>query len=133
MSAIRIEADLPVESLLQAVEQLSLPDLENLLSQVMRVQAKRKAPSLSCDESRLMLIINQGLSYEKQMRFDELVSKRQDETLTEAEQREFIALITQTEKIDGERLEALIELSRLRGVSLDTLMNDLGIPQSAYD
>jgi hypothetical protein len=44
MSVIRIEAELPFETLLKAVEQLSLPDLEKLMSQVMSSQAKRKAP-----------------------------------------------------------------------------------------
>ncbi len=36
MSTVQIKTELPFNELLKAVEQLSLPDLEQLMSQVMR-------------------------------------------------------------------------------------------------
>ncbi len=132
MSVVRIEAELPFEKLLQAVEQLSVPDLEQLMSQVMRMQAKRKAPSLSANETELMLKINQGLSPDMQTRFDELVAKRQAETLTQEDHQELVAFTDQIEKADAERIQYLAELARIRGMSLDVLMDTLKIQPPAY-
>ncbi len=132
MSVVRIETELPFERLLQAVEQLSLPDLDQLLFQIRRVQAKRKAPSLSAYETELMLNINQGLPPETQHRFDELVAKRQAETLTQEEHQELLTLTDQVERRDAERMRHLAELARIRGMSLDTLMDTLKIQPPAY-
>jgi hypothetical protein len=132
MSVVRIETELSFDTLLQAIEQLSMPDLEQLLSQVVRIQAKRKAPSLSSDETALMLKINQGLPPETQQRFDELVAKRQAETLTSNELQELIALTDRIEQSDAERIQCLAQLARLRGISLDVLMDTLKIQPPAY-
>ena len=132
MSVVRIETELPFERLLQVVEQLSLPDLDRLLFQILRVQAKRKVPSLSTQETDLMLNVNQGLPPETQQRFDELVSKRQAETLTQDEQQEFVVLTDRIERQDAERMCSLAELARIRGTSLDVLMDALNIRPPAY-
>lgn len=132
MSVVRIEAELSFDKLLNAVEQLSLPELEDLMSQVMTLQAKRKAPCLSADETELMLKINQGLSPDMQTRFDELVGKRQAETLTQEEHQELLALTDQIEKADAKRMKYLAELARIRGISLDVLMEELEIHPPAY-
>lgn len=132
MSVVRIEAELPFDALLQAVEQLSLPDLEALMSQVIRLQAKRKAPNLSADETELMFHINQGISHNEQKRFDTLVAKRQAETLTQEEHQELIALTEEIERKDAERMKSLAELARIRGKSLDAVMEELHIRTPAY-
>jgi hypothetical protein len=132
MSVVRIEAELPFDTLLKAVEQLSLADLEKLMTQVMSLQARRKAPCLSAEEAELMLNINQGLSSDMQMRFDELVAKRQAETLTQEEHQELLSLTDEIEKADPKRMKYLAELARIRGVSLDVLMEELEIHPPAY-
>jgi hypothetical protein len=132
MSTVQVKTELPFDELLKAVEQLSLPDLEKLMSQVIALQAQRKAPSLSKDETELLLKINQGLPYDVQRRFDDLVAKRQDETLTPDEHQELLHLIDQIEKSDAKRVQYLAELARLRGISLTTLMDQLGIHPPAY-
>lgn len=55
---LKVETELPFEKLLQAVEQLSVPDLETLMAQVLNIRARRKASCLSADESELLLKIN---------------------------------------------------------------------------
>jgi len=132
MSTVQVKTELPFDELLRAVEQLSLPDLEKLMFQVIALQARRKASSLSKDETELLLKINQGLPLDVQRRFDELVAKRQAETLMPAEHRELLALIEQVEKSDVRRVQHLAELARLRGISLTTLMDELSIHPPAY-
>ena len=76
--------------------------------------------------------INQGISPDMQARFDRLVAKRQAETLTPEEHRELLALTSQIEAMDAERMACLADLSRIRGMSLENLMNELGIEPPAY-
>ena len=132
MSTVQIKTELPFDQLLKAVEQLTLPDLEQLMSQVILIQAQRKAPSLSKDESQLLQKINQGIPSDVQERYDELVAKRQAEILTVEEHQELLGMTDQIEKSDANRVKYMAELAQLRGVSLTVLMEELGIRPPAY-
>jgi hypothetical protein len=132
MSTLQVKTELPFEELLKAVEQLSLPDLEKLMAQVIALQAQRKAPYLTKIETELLLKINQGLPPDVQTRFDTLVAKRQAETLTSEEHQELLNLTDQLEKADTQRVKYMAELAHLRGISLSTLLKDLGLRPPAY-
>lgn len=67
-----------------------------------------------------------------QERFDELIGKRQAETLTPDEYSELLALTEQVERFQAQRVECLAELARLRGIPLAALMEELGIQPAAY-
>lgn len=115
------------EELLKAVEQLSPPELDDFVRRVVALQARRRAPSLSQVETELLLRINQSLPAEVASRYDELIAKRRAETLTPDEHRELLELTEIAEGRDADRLEALVELARLRRTSLRKLMEALGI------
>jgi hypothetical protein len=132
MSTVQVKSELPFDELLNAVEQLSLPDLQRLMSRVIALQAQRKAPSLTQDETELILKINQGLPSKLQKHFDELVTKRQAETLTPAEHQELLRLTAQVEQLDAARAKCLAELAQLRGVTLTALMEALELRPPAY-
>ena len=70
---------------------------------------------------------SEGLSTEVQQRYRELTGKCRNESLTEAEHEELLRLTDISERKQAERLEALVELARLRNTSLRELMNALGI------
>lgn len=131
MSTVQVRTELPFQELLQAVEQLSQPDLEQLMFRVMNLQAGRKISHLSAKETDLLVKINQGLPLETQTRFDMLVARRQTGQITAAELQELVTLTHQIEKSDAERVRYLMELAQLRGKPLTAVMNDLGI--SAFD
>ena len=59
------------------------------------------------EETELLLKINQGLPLETQKRFNELVTKRQAETLTSDEHQELLHLTEQIENSDAERVKCL--------------------------
>lgn len=132
MSTIQVQTELSFDELLKAVQQLSSSDLEELMSQIVALQAQRKASSLPQAETELLLKINQGLPAQRQQRFNELVAKRQTETLTPEEHQELLQLTDDIETSDAQRMHYLTELARLRGVSLTALMKDLGIRPPAY-
>jgi hypothetical protein len=128
VSKVNIELD----EVLDSVAQLEIAELGQFAFQVNSVLARRKAPSLPEQEAELLQRINQGVAPTALQRYDELNAKRQDETLTPEEHQELLALITRIEEADAERLKHLVELAQLRGVSLDALMDQLGIHPPTY-
>jgi len=127
MSMVKVEVQLSSEELLKAVEQLNLSELEQFVSQVIVLQAQRKVTGLPQTEAELLLKINQGIPSNIQRDYKELVAKRDDEILTEDEHQQLLQLTEGIEKIQAQRIENLAELSRLRGISLTALMENLGI------
>ncbi|MGH9801953.1 MAG: STAS/SEC14 domain-containing protein [Blastocatellia bacterium] len=115
------------EQIISAVNQLSLPELDQIFDKVLAVRAKRIAPSLSAVESSLLARINQGLPAELRARMQELRAKRADGTITDAEYEELTHLADQAEVLHAERMTALGELSRLRGLRLPEMMAELGL------
>jgi len=129
---LQVNAQITFDDLLNAVRQLSVPELERFSAFVLRLQAQQKAVSLSPGESALLLKINTGLGAETQARYDQLIAKRRSETLTTDEYAELLRLTQQAEQIDGQRVEALVELAKLRNVPLKTVMQQLEIQTPAY-
>ncbi|MFB2896220.1 STAS/SEC14 domain-containing protein [Aerosakkonemataceae cyanobacterium BLCC-F50] len=127
MSTVKVEIQMSSEELIKAVSQLSLPDLEQFVSQVIALQAQRRANNLPQSEAELLLKINQGIPSHIQKQYDELVVKRQAETLTTEEHKELLNLTEQIEKLQTQRIEHLVELAGIRKISLRELMENLGI------
>jgi hypothetical protein len=71
--------------------------------------------------------IDLGISAQTWERYRELKNRRDAEALTEAEHDELIAISDQVEEANVRRMRNLVELARLRGISLDELMQQLGI------
>lgn len=132
MSIVKVEVQLSSEQLLKAVEQLNQPDLERFVSQIIALQAQRKASSLPHTEAELLLKINQCIPSDTQQHYNELIAKREAENLTINEHRELLRLTEQIEKLQTQRIEYLADLARLRGISLIALMENLGIQTQMY-
>jgi len=81
------------------------------------------------EEEELLRVIkeNSQLPPEKQKRFNRLRRKLQNETVTEEEYAEYLALLQELERRNIKRLEALIELAKRRGVKVQELMRQMGI------
>ena len=132
MTSYQTQTKLSPDELLDAVKRLNASDLELFTSQVLAIRARRKSSSLTTTESELMLLINQGLSPSAQKRYDDLIALRRDETLTPQEYTDLLDLTQLSEKIQVSRVEALVALSRIRGISLNDVMNQLGVKLLDY-
>ena len=130
MTTIPIEVS--TEQLIRAVERLPQQELETFVAQIVALRAQRTAPHLSQDETALLLQINAGISSDLQRRFNELVAKRQTETITPAELTELIQITDEIEQQDAQRLAALIALAQLRQTPVNVLMDRLGIRPAAH-
>jgi hypothetical protein len=116
-----------VDELLKAVDNLSEPDLDHLVDRALFVRARRKANVLTTEETVLLSAINQGIPSKLHDRYEILLEKRDDETLTEAEYAEILDISDQIEAFGVKRIEALAKLATLRQLPLLKLMDDLGI------
>ncbi|MCX5965975.1 MAG: STAS/SEC14 domain-containing protein [Cyanobacteria bacterium] len=116
-----------VDELLKAVDNLSEPDLENLLNRTLFVRARRRGPIATPEESTLLREINRGIPAELNNRYEILADKRDEETLMEVEYQELLEIADQIEASGVKRLESLVKLAELRQVPLLQLMADLGI------
>ncbi len=115
------------DKLLEEAEQLSLPELKYLTQHLLELQGKRQTPNPSKDEVQLLRRISVKWPPEKQIYFDNMVVKRRNGQITEEEHAELIRLTDEAEMLDAERLQALLSLAQLRRVSLDEVMQQLGI------
>jgi uncharacterized ubiquitin-like protein YukD len=131
MSQITVQTQLPFEQLIQTVEQLDASELEQLIDQAIRVQNKRKTLSLPKDQSLLLQQIAQCIPNQLQERYDLLISKRQDNSLTDEEYQELINLGEHIEAIDVKRLENLTKLATLRQMSLNSVIEEFQLQPQA--
>jgi hypothetical protein len=118
---------LSTEQIISAVSRLSLPELEYVFDHVLALQAARKAAHLSAAESALLTRINQGLPSALRERIASLRIKREEESITDIEYEELTGLTDRAEELHADRMAALVELAKFRGVSLAVLMDQLGI------
>ena len=79
-----------VDELLKAVDNLSEPDLDNLVSRALFVRVRRNTNVLTAAETDLLLEINQVIPVQVHDRYEILLEKPNDETLTEADYRELL-------------------------------------------
>lgn len=121
------------EQIIAALDKLSLPELEQVFEHALAVQAERRAPRLGSEESALLARVNEGLPHDLRLRLVALRKKREDASISDAEYAELTELTDKAEILHAERMAALADLAKLRGVSLSSLMDNLGIhfPQNA--
>jgi uncharacterized coiled-coil DUF342 family protein len=135
MATVRVtsEVNLNLDQLLSGVAQLDTDELRNFVERVSLMLAQRKAASLPELEANLLQAINQGLPEKIQHRYSELQTKLQNEAIAPEEHQELLQLIDVVEQADAARLQALVELAQLRGVTLPDLMTQLGLqPPTVY-
>ena len=73
---IHMQANVSVDVLVQAAEQLSETELRQFTAQILVLSAKRTAPSVTQEEAELLLHINNRLPEDVQRRYDALVTTR---------------------------------------------------------
>lgn len=113
---------------LKAVEEMPPQEVEQLYLRVRKLRAQRRGGGMPAREAALLTRINRGFSEAWWNRYHQLVEKLRAETLTKDEHRQLLRLSDQLEKREVKRLQALVQLSKLRNRLLRTLMQDLGLP-----
>jgi hypothetical protein len=129
MTTIELKPQLKVElnEILNGISQLDVKELESFFKRVGTLLAHRKAHLLSEREFQLLSEINKGLPDEHRQKYLLLKEKRHDDNLSATETKQLAAMTQEIETTGVKRLECLVELAKLRGVEVNTLMKQLGI------
>ena len=90
-------------------------------------EEKPKPKALSKQEAFLLEKIELAIAIETWERYHILRKKRQTETINTSESVEYAAINQQIEAANVKRLTSLIELAKIRKITLDELMSQLGL------
>ncbi len=124
---VKPKVEVNLTDILAGISTLNVRDLEAFFNQVGTLLVQRKTPHLAEREFQLLAEINKGLSPDHRRKYLTLKDKHRVKNLSEAERQELSAMTGEVERAGVRRLECLVELSKLRGVELKDLMNQLGI------
>lgn len=120
--------EVSTENLLSVVLQMPETEFNQFIEKAKKLRQKSVKSNWSKSEISLIKKINESiLSDEEQNEFDKLVKKRRAEKISQNELDELIALSEKSEKLNVERIKMLIALAESKKVSLDEIMNKLGI------
>jgi hypothetical protein len=119
---LQLPSELEQQLIAAATAQGSPPDLYilNTLQEHLQVPIPKT-------EAQLIQQINIGLSPPDWQQYHALIAKRQAENLTQTEHQQLIATSDRLEKLNVQRIQALIQLANLRHQPLPELMQSLGI------
>ena len=107
------QVDLGLDDILNGISELETKDLEKFMQRIGHLIARRKVAYLPERESHLLMKINKAIPVVLQKRYEDLLTKNRAETITPIEHEELLKIIDKVETKNAERLENLIELSRL--------------------
>jgi hypothetical protein len=121
------------KQIISAVQTMPLDELEKLVSNVLAVRAERIAPHLTGEETKLLRIIQKTLPDKNRQRMKELQLLRDDGKLSSEGFAELAKLIEKLEIIHAERINAVIALADLRGITFQTAMKQVGLNLPDYE
>ncbi|MDP5018584.1 STAS/SEC14 domain-containing protein [Anabaena sp. UHCC 0187] len=124
MPSINVEVQLSSEQLFKAVEQLTQPNLEQFLSQIVVLYTHKAAASLVENESQLFVQSHQHMIIDNN---EKLIDKTEVESLTKEEYKALLYLGEQIDRLQAQRIEYMAELAKIHGISLTKLMENLGL------
>ena len=105
-------------------------DLSQFIVQILELnfpEEKSKPKTIDEHEAQLLQKIELAIPIETWERYHILRAKRQNETIIASEIAEYTAITQKIEAANVQRLAVLIELAKIRKVSLDEVMNQLGL------
>lgn len=103
------------------------------LLESVRPQASNSAKRLSDTESDLLQKINAAIPVRTWLQYRALAEKKSQDSILPEELQELIQLTDAIEMANAKRLEYLIQLAAVRGVTVPELMRHLGIQPAHYD
>lgn len=100
---------------------------ERYILNTLQERLQPSLPTAQPTEADLLQQINIGFSAQTWEQYHTLIAKRHAETLSPEEHEQLIQLSDRLEKLNVDRIQALIQLATLRNQPLTDLMQTLGI------
>jgi hypothetical protein len=126
-----VQVEVTTENLLNAVVQMPESEFNRFVKKARQLRRNgEKKQSVSPAEADLLHKINNIYPMDKRRRYNELYAKFQEENLAEGEYEELLELNNEFEMLDAERIGYIGELAKLRGQSLEQVMDFFEIGKS---
>jgi len=133
MTTVEIKTNVSFNELIKGVEQLDFEALEKFVEKVLLIRAKKFAPAHTKEESVLLAIINKPIPATLHKKFQQLEADRKAQSLSGKKQTELTKILHKIEKMNADRLEALVKLSKIQQKPLKQLMVQFGVgPKANY-
>jgi len=114
-----------LNQIFQSLSSLGLSELDQVMKRLIGLRKQRLTTVLTEIETDLLKKINSSTPIEIQSRYDHLLTKRNQETLSDLDYAELIELTNYTESLNVQHLEYLVDLAKLRNIPLDELIQQL--------
>jgi hypothetical protein len=107
---------------------LEVRDLEVFMNKLNTLLSQKKSQPKQYRIEELNQLINETvLDIDKRIIFNTLNEKLLNETMTKDENRVFLKIAEEEAQLRNKRVEYMIKLSQLRGISLQKLMSEIGL------
>lgn len=122
--------EITTENLLSAVAQMPEQEFEQFIKKANALRQKSLIGKKSRKESELILKINTLFPIDKREKYNKLYKKFRETKLTETEYQELLELNEEFEILNAKRLKYIGELAKLRGQTIEEVIEDLQIKVS---
>jgi hypothetical protein len=116
-----------LDNIYQMLSGMNLLELNQVMNKVMRLRKQKLPTVLSKVETELIRKINKGLPLDIQKRYDFLLIKKKAQELSNEEYAELLEITSFSEQFNVQRLESVVELSKIRNKPFDELILKLGL------
>lgn len=130
---MNIAGQIPLESIYQSLSALNVSELDDLVKKAIDVRKEKLPNVLTAVETDLLQKINAKVPDSIQERYDILLRKRHQETLTPPEYSELLELTAYMEQRNVQRLSYLMQLSKVQNKTLEEVLQALEIKPKVYD
>ncbi len=126
------EGNLSFDEILRNVSSLDTKEIVQFMHEISRIVAQRKGNTLSQRESELLETINKSIPSKLQFQYDTLALKLNNETISDEEHKQLLQVIAKLEQKKAKKLEYMMELARLRNITLKELSHQLQMQNAFY-
>lgn len=125
--------NLSSKQILDAVKGLPSKEFEDFVKKILVIRANSQTKKNHTNETEILKKIYRKFSAEKLIQLRYFKQKRQTSELTEIEYAELASLTDSLEEFHAQRMKNLVKLAKMRGLSLEETMQQLGISLPDYD
>jgi len=128
MSKVIIPEGIDMKKFVSNASMLEVGTLETMARELNALITRKKSKTTGYRIVQLYQLINETvLDEDKRVIFNTLNEKLLNETMTKDENRVFLKIAEEEAQLRNKRVEHMIELSQLRGISFQKLMTELGL------
>jgi len=121
-----------MNSIYRSLSILNVLELDQVMQEILKLRRKKLPTVLTQNETELLKKINTGAPSVILKRYNLLVKKRNNEALNYEEYTELLELNSYMENLGVKRLEYLLELAKLKNLSLDEIIDQLQLKPRLY-